>query len=432
MSITLPFLTSYDPPGTSEGTLDPLGLYSIADQLAVRLVPAVRERMQRIRFLTAMAVGAMVTEGMDADPRHRDSAPYLVWEWLVVEALIRAMGDDETLRGVPGTDVTRRALREHDYLDARSYLKTPRVFGFNGVYKRLATHLGLVDIHLAPGPHAEGLVDAWARGLGLRGLEDARSLLRGWSAAVRRSLDDRPPRTRPGWSKRSWGELANAFAPSTIKAREKRYLRDLLHAADDRRLGALPAIWQLLAEFQGDGFREELLHDRLEEREPGYGGLLAAIRAYEAFARSLQDSFDVLKAEAASPDAQGFQVSMIARNKDFRTSVCDLDKRFEAAHRALGELNLTSVSLQNLFDQRFRAFGEPMDAASCAAALCVHHETVQRAKSADGKRPWFDRTAQDRIYIRHQYREALRDIMPGSYVHDYRGWPIRRFYSDLS
>jgi hypothetical protein len=46
-----PFLTSYDPPGTSEGTLDPLGLYQIADQLAMQLVPAVRERMQRIRFL---------------------------------------------------------------------------------------------------------------------------------------------------------------------------------------------------------------------------------------------------------------------------------------------------------------------------------------------------------------------------------------------
>jgi hypothetical protein len=42
MATSLPFMTSYDPPGTSEGTLDPLGLYQIADQLAVQLVPAVR------------------------------------------------------------------------------------------------------------------------------------------------------------------------------------------------------------------------------------------------------------------------------------------------------------------------------------------------------------------------------------------------------
>ena len=39
--MSFPFLTTYDPPGSSEGTIDPLGLYQIADQLAVQLVPAV-------------------------------------------------------------------------------------------------------------------------------------------------------------------------------------------------------------------------------------------------------------------------------------------------------------------------------------------------------------------------------------------------------
>src|SRR4026208_1828099 len=94
---TFPFLTSYDPSGTSEGTLDPLGLYQIADQLAVQLVPAVRERMQRIRFLTAMAVGALVTEGLEGDPKQRDASPYLVWEWLIVEALVRPTSDEKDI-----------------------------------------------------------------------------------------------------------------------------------------------------------------------------------------------------------------------------------------------------------------------------------------------------------------------------------------------
>ena len=120
--------------------------------------------MQRIRFLTAMAVGAFVTEGLEDDPRRRDASPYLIWEWLVVESLIRISGDDPTLWGVPGTQVTRRALDQHGSLDARSYLKTPRIFGFHGVYKRLANHLGIVDVHLGLGPNAEPLVDAWARG----------------------------------------------------------------------------------------------------------------------------------------------------------------------------------------------------------------------------------------------------------------------------
>ena len=73
-----PFLTKYDPPGSSEGSLDPIGLYLIADQLATKLVPAVRERMLRVRFLTAMTVGALVTEGLEPNPKHPETPPYVI------------------------------------------------------------------------------------------------------------------------------------------------------------------------------------------------------------------------------------------------------------------------------------------------------------------------------------------------------------------
>ena len=42
--LLVPALTEYDPASSSEGSLDPLGLYAIADSLAVRLSPGVRER----------------------------------------------------------------------------------------------------------------------------------------------------------------------------------------------------------------------------------------------------------------------------------------------------------------------------------------------------------------------------------------------------
>ena len=90
------------------------------------------------------------------------------------------------------------------------------------------------------------------------------------------------------------------------------------------------------------------------------------------------------------------------------------------------------MSLQNLFGERFQMFAEPMDADACALTLCEHHVKVQRGKSAEGKRPWFDRLGQDRIYVRHAYREERRDIRPSQYVHDYRGRPIGRFRADLS
>jgi hypothetical protein len=226
--------------------------------------------------------------------------------------------------------------------------------------------------------------------------------------------------------------LAGAFAPAAGRAREKRFLRDLLLTGDERRLGALPVLWDLQSGFDGDGFREEELHDRLEKREPTYGPLLAAVRAYEAFARALQDGFDVLKAEAAPPDVEGFTVPSIGRDTDFQKSVKELHVRFEKARQALSEVTVASVSLPNLFTERFQVFAEPMDPGACALALCAHHEAVQKAKSTEGKRPWFDRIGGDRIYIRHAYREQRRDIEPGRYVHDYRGWPIRRFWWDLT
>ena len=432
MIASFPFMTTYDPPGTSEGTLDPLGLYQIADQLAVQLVPAVRERMRRIRFVTAMAVGAIVTEGLEQYPKHLDASPYLIWEWLVVEAIVRQMADGSDIGGVPGRHMARRAIDQHGYLDARSYLKTPRIFGFHGIYKRLAVHLGLVDVHLGLGPNAEKLADAWARGQGLARLSEAKPIISRWQEAVRKSLNEKPPRAKPGWIGEKWAELARSFAPASARATEKHFLEELLLESEDRPLGAFPAIWQLQERYDDDQFREEDLHDRLEKRQPKYKPLLDAIRGYEAFARSLQDAFDVLKAEAAGPDAQGFVVSEIASDKDFKRSVTGLHKRFDTAHRALGEVTITSLSIQNLFAERFKLFSEPLDAGSCALALCEHHLKVQRGKAADGKRPWFDRLGPDRIYVRHRYREARRDIAPDRYLHEYRGRPIGRFRADLS
>lgn len=430
-SLRLPFITAYDPPGTSEGTLDPMGLYQIADQLAVELVPAVRERMLRVRFLSAMAIGALVTEGIDGDPRQPESAPYLAWEWLVVEALIRSRDDDNELWGVPGTRVGRNAIRNHGYLDARSYLKTPRIFGFHGVYKRLAIQLGIVDVHLGPGPQAEPLAEAWARARGFSNLRGARELIEKWKVALRHGMGVEPPRTRPGWTTADWAELADGFAPNKTTSNEKRFLRELLLAEDDRRLGALPEIWELHGDL-GEEFEERELHERLEKRAPHLGPLIAAIRTYEEFARNLQDAFDILRAEAGRPDANGYAVPLIAGDPEFRAAAGQLAPGFEGAYRALGEVAIGKLAPQGLLREGFHRFAMPLSAQEAALALCEHHEAVQRDKSADGKRPWFDRIGADRIYIRYAYRVERPARRPDAYVHAYRGWPIRRFREDLS
>jgi hypothetical protein len=55
-----PRLSEEDKFETSEGGLDPLGLVQVAEALAIRLVPGVRERMSHPRYLTAMAVAMEV------------------------------------------------------------------------------------------------------------------------------------------------------------------------------------------------------------------------------------------------------------------------------------------------------------------------------------------------------------------------------------
>jgi hypothetical protein len=74
-TFSLPLLTAYDPPGTSEGTLDPLGLYPIADQLPVQLVPAVRERMQLRRHARGGADRRELTFRLEGSSRSPRSSP---------------------------------------------------------------------------------------------------------------------------------------------------------------------------------------------------------------------------------------------------------------------------------------------------------------------------------------------------------------------
>jgi len=433
VSVTFPFLTAADPLGTSEGSLDPLGLYQIADVLGTELVPAVRQRMLRVRFLSAMAVGAFVTEGLEANPRDREAAPYLVWEWHVVEAIVRTYdrsAEDRSIWGVPGIGVTRRAVRHHDRLDARMYLATPRVFGFNGVYKRLAMHLGITDVHLAPGPTADRLVKAWAGSVD----SSAGTLIARWRSAVERALGQSPPTTRPGWNRDTWAEIAHAFLPNARGEachEERKLLRQMLTTRDEGRLGALPEIWDLQAEFPDDHLPERRLHERLEQVDPSRGPLLAAIRAYESFARSLQDAFDMLRLVAGAADTSGFDVPALGAKPEFRRIVDRLDTLYGRTSERLAALPPKPIALEPVFTKRFGRFAEPLGADDAAWAIVELHRQVQRDKSATGKRPWLDDLGRKKIHIRHAYRLDAFDPKPDAFLHAYRGLPIRRFRSDL-
>ena len=65
MQMLMPLLSEADPRVSAEGSIDPLGTYAIADALAVRMIPGVRERQLHPRFLTSIAVSLALTRESD-------------------------------------------------------------------------------------------------------------------------------------------------------------------------------------------------------------------------------------------------------------------------------------------------------------------------------------------------------------------------------
>ncbi len=423
MPIVLPLLSEYDTSGKNEGTLDPLGLYAIADELATQLVPAVRERMARVRFLTAMAVGAKVVEGVAANPRFPQTPPFIVWEWLVIEALVRTYGDDVSLSRMPGKNVTRSALERFGHLDSRTYLKTPRVFGFYGVYKRLAEHCGVLLSNLACHPrHGDALVHVWAKD---RGIGDLASLLNTWRRGVEKALAMQPPRTEIGWRMADWQELAEHLHPGKARAAEKRYLAGLL-CGEEAALGAFADMWKLADGLSPSSYDERRFHEKVMKRYPHYGTLLGTIQAYEHFSRCLTDAFDIIRAEATTNEERGYRFTHAGSDKEMQA----LAKEIPAAyHEALARFGDGALVVR--FSDRFARFAQTYSAAELARVVHAHHVTVQRNKDEEGKLPWFDVSSDERLIIRRRYEVPQRPQRSHWYVHGYRTGPLASFYRDL-
>ena len=209
-----------------------------------------------------------------------------------------------------------------------------------------------------------------------------------------------------------WRELAQAFAPAAAaEVEEKRLLRRVAvvlraigNSGHFRSSGAFRRIYGNVMRFN-----EKELHVDLERHAPAYGALVGAIRAYESIRAGPSGRVRRPSRGSSGPGCRRLcgsrHCSEVRPSERVSMGSTNVSRR---RIRALGEIAATAISVQNLFDERFGKLAEPMDAQTCARALCEHHETIQRAKSAEGKRPWFDRIGGDRIYIR-QRRIASRN-----------------------
>jgi hypothetical protein len=430
-----PFSSEFDPSEESEGSIDPLGLQPGYERLADRLLPAVTVRMGHPRFVTAMAVGACVCGGWGTDVVAADeiTPPWLVWEWLVVEAFVRA---GESLSGssrIPGIQKVRRALRNKRPVSAGAYLKTPTAFGFTGVFRRLARGIGVLTEEGMLDDGGYDLIMAWAKDQHLDGIIDAadgdghafRERLR---RAVGQGMEKGHTTHQPG---DFWRDLARRLDPRTPGGNEKRVLLDrILSRAGQAEM--IAPLKQALVAQGGVGAREDeapFLRKLTGKAPPGLEQLLAAIDAYEAFARAITDAFDCLRYCAtshggASVDAQDF-FSVKAARSAFAALGPSLARI--RSHPMLLEWERDQKGLAQALD-RFdgvRTTGDLFD------AVLNHHEHVQREKPPNGKRPWFERAPRGKVVVRSGYALSEPPEEKGGYVHEYRIPTFSGFLADL-
>jgi hypothetical protein len=391
--------------------------------------------MGRPRFVTAMALGACVCENWDADAVSADGVTpaWLVYEWFVVEAFVRAEESLAERSGIPGIQKVRRAVRNQRPVSFASYLKTPTVFGFTGVFRRLARAVGILteDGRLDDGGYE--LLTAWAKDQGLDGIVDASS---GGGAAFRGRLQRavlqgmEKGHTTPQ-TKEFWHELVRRLDPARPgRNEEKVLLGHILSRAGP--VDMIARVCNALVAQGGAPNREDEAPflRKLSSRAPAdLKQLLTAIDAYEAFGRAITDAFNTLRHCASINGGAAVDAEVFSRAKAAKIAL-------EALEPGIARIRMHPTLLEWERDQTglvqaLERFEGVRNCADLFEAILSYHEQIQGNKPPNGKRSWFERAPRGKVVVRSGY--SLYEPVEGQseYVHEYRIPTFSRFLSDL-
>lgn len=427
----LPFLTDVDLLVSGEGILDPLGLSATADRLADQVLPGLRARMARPRFLTAMAVSAAVCEDLPDVGRDGVTAPHIVFEWLLTEGFARAGRDKDTVN-TPGTLKAQAVCKSGEPMSARAYLKSPTVFGLHGVYKPVATAIGVITDDFALGEAGYELLRAWEREQGLAGFVDStlgggagREMRLQVQGAVRDALEAGCTTRKPGW--RGWDFFAAHLAPGSLGKSEAACLYRLLTGPGGRR----PEVFELTSKpacYGPEGPEWELAGKRLKPHASSVlRADIEAVQAFERFATTLEAAFERLLFRSSGLRDRPLGVADFSADPDVVTWAAGLRSAVSSAEEALAEY---PAHLQAEFGVLSKAFGHFTDAESLFHALLERHAAVQHAKKPDGKREWVEHSVNGGVFVRPLFRvEALEP--PVQWGRPYRFSTVRSFCRDI-
>jgi hypothetical protein len=433
--LPLPFLTLPDPAVSGEGILDPLGLATTGDRLANWILPGLTARMSRPRFLTAIAVSATVCDGLEeATAVDGVTPPHIIFEWLLVEAFARQGTYTEILR-TPGIEKARSVINARLRMSAKAYLKNPTVFGFHGVYKRLAVNLNIVDDDLRLADNGYSLIKQWEIEQGLNGFLDT-SVSRASSTGLRQILRSAVEEAlRAGYTDRSaswqgWRLLTEHLAPGSIGVREAGFIRHLL--LDDRG-DMRREVFELIEKPQNLSFADReseaaLVRHILTQTSADLAHRLETIIAYEDVCAMIEDAFDWLRYASSQAGARALHRSEFASINEVQDIVRELPRRLSVAHQAMDSAPLQSqIEFARLVDFLNHVSG----AEDLFDALLDRHAQIQRAKMPEGKREWFERAADGGVFVRTAYGLEQKPEPRDWWRRPYRLQAVRSFCHDL-
>jgi hypothetical protein len=433
MASALPFLTLSDPLVTGEGALDPLGLSMIGDRLADEILPGLRARMSRPRFLSSIAVSAAICENLEDRLAADGITPaFLVFEWLVVEAFVREGRREET-RGTPGTLKAQGVRDNGDAISHRTYLKTPNVFGFHGVYKPLARDLGIVDDEFRLADNGYELLKIWQTEQRLDGFLDS-SIVTGEGRAARQALrsaledglDAGYTARRGSWH--GWSILAKHLSPANFGANEAACLARLLEDTEGEPRGEM---FRLLRDAGDCGHAgEDQIIDAFVLGKCGrdLADRLKAIVAYEAVCGILEEAFDWFRFLSTHSRERPINAGTFATEARSGTLAQKLAGRLGAAEQALA---VSPLGVQQLFAQLSKGFAGVRDSTGLFEAVLTRHDVVQKAKPPEGKRSWFERSPDGATFVRVPYRLTERPQSEHGWNRPYRIRTVLSFLGDL-
>lgn len=410
----LPTLSKWDPGVTGEGSLDPLGMGSIADRIADHLAPGVRARMSDPHFVARIAISAVVCQEF-SELRSTDGTTRadIAFEWNVLESLVRHQRDE--LRAFPGRDKTSRALAASDRLSPAAYLRGPRVFGFTGVYRPYCVDSGVLDASGAPGATARALVEGWENDWDLGGflncdLSTEGGQLRHWMAgSVAESLRAGESRVEKTTTK------AKEFAEFMLRAGEgynvRRLLREqLVETNHVLRREIVELIDQLPAAAVGAS--DKLVADAIR---PWAGEeltrVLEAVSRFESVAVLMDNCF-----RSALSTFRLITPTAIAEDELLIEGARSIRGYADEAITAVAAIDSIGMELSERVSELVAPVREATGPVQFFNGLAERHLAVQQAK---GKSPWITDLGEGWV-PRQLYREQSGPRDSGAWMHPYR------------